>query len=78
MLDLLGQEELFTRENLENSWDVKETSSDSHNKLTKCITSVMSETIVKELDLNEFMTVQANETIDVTHQLQMIISSDVM
>ncbi|KAJ4426614.1 hypothetical protein ANN_26412 [Periplaneta americana] len=57
-IDMLAQEEQFVREKLESTSGFKGTSSEIQNELIECATLVVKETIQKELDLAEFVSVQ--------------------
>ena len=70
---MLAQEEQFVREKLKSSSGFKGTSSDTQNELIECATLVVKETIQKELDLAEFVSVQVDETLDVSCKPQMSI-----
>ncbi|KAJ4426289.1 hypothetical protein ANN_27101 [Periplaneta americana] len=73
ILDMLAQEEQFVREKLESISGFKGTSSEIKNELIECATLVVKETIQKELDLAEFVSVQADETLDVSCKSQMSV-----
>lgn len=73
ILDMLAQEEQFVREKLESISGFKGTSSEIQNELIECATLVVKETIQKELDLAEFVSVQADETLDVSCKSQMSV-----
>ncbi|KAJ4430482.1 hypothetical protein ANN_22698 [Periplaneta americana] len=66
ILDILAQEEQFVREKLESLSGFKGTSSEIQNELIECATLVVKEKIQKELDLAEFVSVQTDETLDVS------------
>lgn len=64
MLDLLEHEELYVMDNFESTLAFKGTSSKSQ---IECIPLMPNETIQKELDVTEFVAIQASETLDVRY-----------
>lgn len=72
--NLLRQEELFVRENLESTLAFTMTSSDSQNELTECITMQCSLKQQRKSQIpTEFTVVQVDETPYVSFQSQMSI-----
>ncbi|KAJ4426127.1 hypothetical protein ANN_26936 [Periplaneta americana] len=73
ILDLLAQEKQFVREKFKCLSGFQGTSSETQNELIECATLVVEETIQKELDLAEFVSVRADETLDVSCKSQISI-----
>jgi hypothetical protein len=73
LLDLLSREEQLLREHFMSNSVFKGTSSDIQNDLISCITSVLKTKISNELQKANFISIQADETTDVSCKSQMSI-----
>ncbi|KAE9523304.1 hypothetical protein AGLY_016252 [Aphis glycines] len=73
LLDLLSREEQLLREHFMSNSVFKGTSSDIQNDLISCITSVLKTKISNELKKANFISIQADETTDVSCKSQMSI-----
>lgn len=71
ILDLLAKEEQFIREHFSTNSVFKGTSHDIQNDLIHCVTEVLNSHILKELQTTNFISIQADETTDVSCQSQM-------
>ncbi|XP_025425451.1 zinc finger MYM-type protein 1-like [Sipha flava] len=71
ILDLLAKEEQFIREHFCINSVFKGTSHDIQNDLIHCVTTVLNSHILKELKITNFISIQADETTDVSCQSQM-------
>lgn len=71
LLDLLAQEEQFLKEHFISSFIFKGTSNTIQNYLIQCVTKVLNSKILKEIKSASFVSVQANETTDVSCRSQM-------
>lgn len=73
MLDLLAEQEIVMRDYLESNTVSKGTSSDIQNEVIATVTQVLNDTIRKEILEAEFISVQADETTDVSCKCQLSI-----
>ncbi|XP_050066556.1 zinc finger MYM-type protein 1-like [Aphis gossypii] len=73
LLDLLSREERLLREHFMSNSVFKGTSSDIQNDLISCITSVLKTKISNELQKANCISIQADETTDVSCKSQMSI-----
>lgn len=73
ILDLLAKEEQFIREHFSTNSVFKGTSHDIQNDLIHCVTEVLNSHILKELQTTNFISIQADETTDVSCRSQMSI-----
>ncbi|KAL4119885.1 hypothetical protein QTP88_012647 [Uroleucon formosanum] len=71
ILDLLAKEEQFVKEHFLTNSVFKGTSHDIQNDLIHCVTTVLNSHILKELQITNFISIQADETTDVSCQSQM-------
>ncbi|XP_050066274.1 zinc finger MYM-type protein 1-like [Aphis gossypii] len=71
ILDLLAKEEQFIREHFLTNSVFKGTSHDIQNDLIHCVTTVLNSHILKELQITNFISIQTDETTDVSCQSQM-------
>ncbi|KAL4104312.1 hypothetical protein QTP88_019613 [Uroleucon formosanum] len=65
ILDLLAKEEQFIREHFLTNSVFKGTSHDIQNYLIHCVTTVLNSHILKELQITNFISIQADETTDI-------------
>ncbi|KAF0754486.1 zinc finger MYM-type protein 1-like [Aphis craccivora] len=68
LLDLLSRDEQLLREHFMSNSVFKGTSSDIQNDLISCITSVLKTKILNELQKANFISIQADETTDVSYK----------
>lgn len=73
LLDLLAQEEQFLKEHFISSSIFKGTSNTTQNELIQCVTKVLNSKILKEIKSVSFVSVQADETTDISCRSQMSI-----
>lgn len=73
LLELLSRQEQFLRDHLQCTSSFKGTSSTIQNELIESVTDVINERIKEELHSCEFVSVQADETLDVSCKTQMSI-----
>lgn len=73
LLDLLAEEEPDLKMHLESSSFFKGLSSDFQNEMIECITYVLQEIIKREIDQAQFISVQADDTTDVSCKSQLSI-----
>ncbi|KAJ4448834.1 hypothetical protein ANN_00225 [Periplaneta americana] len=73
LLDLLAQNESLIRDHLQSNSLFKGTSPDIQTDLIEVITSVLNEKIKNEIEESSFVSVQADETLDVSCKSQMSI-----
>lgn len=71
ILNLLAMEELFMRDHLDTNSVFKGISPDIQNDLIKAVAIVIRENIVRELSEAEFVSIQADETTDVSIKAQL-------
>lgn len=71
LLDLLAQEEQFLKDHFITSSIFKGTSNTIQNDLIQCVTKVLNSKILKEIKSANFVSVQADETTDVSCRSQM-------
>lgn len=73
LLDLLAMEESLMKDHLEGSSVFKGTSSDIQNELIQSLTHLLKERILNELKNADFVSLQADETTDVSCKSQFSI-----
>jgi len=73
LLDLLAQEEQLLKEHLLSSTTFKGTSKLIQNDLIECVTSVLNSRIFNEIQSVNYVSIQADETTDVSCRSQMSI-----
>ncbi|XP_026808786.1 zinc finger MYM-type protein 1-like [Rhopalosiphum maidis] len=73
LLELLSQEEQILKEHFLSNSLFKGTSSDVQNDLIACITDVVNTKIMNDLKCANFVSIQADETTDVSCKSQMSI-----
>lgn len=73
LLDLLAMEESNMRDHLENATGFRGTSSEIQNELIELISKKLKNTIEHELSVTDFVSVQADETTDVSCMAQLSI-----
>ncbi|XP_050063246.1 zinc finger MYM-type protein 1-like [Aphis gossypii] len=73
LLDLLAQEEQLLKEHLLSSTIFKGTSQLIQNDLIECVTSVLNSRIFNEIQSVNYVSIQADETTDVSCRSQMSI-----
>ena len=73
LLELLSRQEQFLRDHLQCTSSFKGTSSTIQNELIESVTDVINERIKEELHSCEFVSVQADKTLDVSCKTQMSI-----
>lgn len=71
LLDLLAQEEQFLKDHFMSSSIFKGVSNTIQNNLIQCITNILNSKIVKEIKYASFVSIQADETTDVSYQSKM-------
>lgn len=73
LLELLAQEEQLLRDHFLSSSMFKGTSKTIQNELIECVTSVLNSNIFKEIQTVNYVSIQADETTDVSCRSQMSI-----
>ncbi|XP_034038832.1 zinc finger MYM-type protein 1-like [Thalassophryne amazonica] len=73
LADLVASLDGVLKEHLENATVFNETSKTVQNELLDCMLSVVKEEIIKEVQSSEFLSIQADETMDMATQSQLML-----
>ncbi|XP_030575216.1 uncharacterized protein LOC115772910 isoform X2 [Archocentrus centrarchus] len=73
LVDFVASLDGVLKEHLENATVFKGTSKTVQNELLDCMFSVLKEHIIKEAQSSDFLSIQADETVDVATQCQLVL-----
>ncbi|KAL6455159.1 hypothetical protein MHYP_G00364000 [Metynnis hypsauchen] len=73
LVDFVASLDGVLNEHLENAAVFKGTSRTVQNELLDCMCSVLKEHVIKEAQSSDFLSIQADETVDIATQCQLVL-----
>lgn len=73
LVDFVASLDGVLKEHLENTTVFKGTSKTVQNELLDCMQSVVKEKVIQEVQKSEFLSIQADETMDIATQSQLVL-----